>query len=643
MTRSRAIRLLAPVIFSCVAITAHADRDSAFMPLYLGGNLGYLYNYTRADAGADGETTQVTGQLNMNSYIWQPWLARFGASGTVSASRSQVASGLSDTNLGSYNFNLNLFPVSRFPFSLTLLGTDDIGLGDGQDSLSNPFGVGKGYHVRFVGARQSIIGLGGDRFDTWYHDRYSVLRDRAGDYSPTTTAMQFTDRGQTERTVGASYKGRIRNNNFDLTGARQEYENSAFDSTNISDSVAMTHHYIPSSSNYYVKTLASMNNVENRLTRSNCPTNSLSCGYAGGPYFSQAKTNESQVSSFFYWRPEYRPYALTASLRLHRREVDSEGNKLITQQDRQVDGFGNLAGNYEITRRLRFTGALGFSGLDTERGNTVSSTQNASLQYQSDPIFFREFNYSYYGDVTAGNRTAAEYDTIQFSETMGLGAGHRVSRRWATGNRATLRVNVQQSVRESLGMYDVEDKTLSDLRLGSKDFAYDGTNTTINHVASMTWTDDIRAGGSSLAQLSMIDTRGLEDELESQLVNLQLSHTIPMTRQSSFSANGSLQSSRRVTSESVEKPFIDEFLTTASGRLSYQHERLFGIYKLNFRTKLDAYTSVNRSGGDRMQADWENRLGYAIGKLNASMMYRHIFSDSGLGVYTMLLHLNRSF
>jgi len=84
-------------------------------------------------------------------------------------------------------------------------------------------------------------------------------------------------------------------------------------------------------------------------------------------------------------------------------------------------------------------------------------------------------------------------------------------------------------------------------------------------------------------------------------------------------------------------------LTTLTGRLSYQHGRLFGIYRLKFNTKLDLSSTANRDGGDRKQAEWESRATYAVGMLNTALVARVVESDSGLGSRVVVFQANRSF
>lgn len=149
--------------------------------------------------------------------------------------------------------------------------------------------------------------------------------------------------------------------------------------------------------------------------------------------------------------------------------------------------------------------------------------------------------------------------------------------------------------------------------------------------------------GQFYSQLTALDTRNIDDDTEMQIINLQVSRTLPMTRLSQWGMHLSGQSSRRRSPGDDDERFIDGFLTTINGRLNYQHARMFGIYRLKFRTRVDVTSTANRNGGDRRQADWQGNLGYKVGKLSTALIGRWVFSDSGMDNKIVYLQLNRSF
>jgi len=340
-----------------------------------------------------------------------------------------------------------------------------------------------------------------------------------------------------------------------------------------------------------------------------------------GQYVSSAKTNVEQLSSFFYWRPVYKPYTFTGAVRVHQRDQDNELDSLDANQ---LGVNGNISANYQVTRRFRMTASGSGSMLETESASNSGSTQNLLALYQADRIFYRGMSYSWYANGGIGNKIAAQLEDTTLTQNFSLGAGHNVHKRWVTGNRSRLRANAGQSVREYFATQD------------------NGSVFSLSHTASLTYSEQL-SRGSSYAQITAMDAHSFGDDLQTQLINFQLSRSLPVNRLSSWTGNMSAQSTRRITPRSADQSFFNEFLTTTSGRIGYKHSRIFGIYKLKFATKLDLSGTQNRTGGDRKQLDWESRFGYGIGKLNTALILRWVESDSGLGTQSLIFQLNRSF
>ncbi|MDH5257496.1 MAG: hypothetical protein OEX07_05795, partial [Gammaproteobacteria bacterium] len=353
-------------------------------------------------------------------------------------------------------------------------------------------------------------------------------------------------------------------------------------------------------------------------------------------------TRTNQVSSFMYWRPEYKPYTLTGGIRAYRRDAKDDAADLQNTLQQGVNA--NLAGNYKINRRLRMTAsASGFGLYNSGQSDyvNVTASQNVLLNYRADNIIYREFQYSWNASGGATNQMGFKNPDEEalglpfeasnrhnfsktYSQVYSAGAGHNLSRSWVTGNRSSLRLHLNQSGREYI---QTKGKRNS---LG------------ISHSASINWNEALKKG-KFYSQLTMMDTRNIDESTESQLINFQASRIVPINRLSQWGSHLSAQSSRRYSSADDESSFWDGFLTTVNGRLNYQHARMFGIYKLKFRTKIDYNSTANRKGGDRQQADWESRLGYNIGKLSTALIGRKVWSDSGLGTGVIIFQVNRSF
>jgi len=112
------------ILVVCVAASMLGISGSTYalfgkyLPLKLSGTLTYQYGYITSGVNAESETTSLTGTINANGYIWQPWFATTSAALNLGVSNTETTSSSSDSTSTSGSFNLGVFPRSRFPFSL---------------------------------------------------------------------------------------------------------------------------------------------------------------------------------------------------------------------------------------------------------------------------------------------------------------------------------------------------------------------------------------------------------------------------------------------------------------------------------------------------------------------------------------------
>ncbi len=581
---------------SLVCLSAFASNATAalFYTPKIYGNIGFHFTGTRAGGGSESNAAYTTISANANSFLWRPWFATYDLGATASKLKSYSGASSNSVNLLYTHLNFSLLPKSRFPFRLSASYGNDV---DSWGVKSfNWLDVGDKQSLYF-NARQSYITRKGDRFDAWYTQR----------------ARNYFDAELDDKTVGAKIKTRGKHQNTYANASYQKRQNSltSLETSNVIGSV--THNYFPSSE-YYVKTIVSTTHYEDNSFVDNTSL------------FDDRATDRNQLSSFMYWRPEYRPYTATAGLRLYRR-----GTSAVDFADSNQLGLdANVAGNYTINRRLRATFAASAAVLftkvsDEDRTDSENLSTSLLLNYRSDRKIVKEFIYYWYASGGVGGLVNAQFDETDFSQTLNIGAGHRAHRVWVTGNRSSLRLNLNQSAREFL-RYDPLDTGLN-----------------VSHSVTVTWNNDLRKG-RFYSQLSMLDSHIIDDvNSNSQIVNFQFSRVVPVTRLSQWGAHISVQASRNHSENDVSESFLNEFMSTGSGRLDYQHARLFGIYKLKFRAKLDVATTGILDSEDRRQADAELRLGYNIGKLSTALIGRGVINNTDLSMGVIVMQLNRSF
>lgn len=587
-------KFLLHISLVCMSVAASNATAAILYTPKIYGNLGFHYTGTRTDEGSETNTSYTTLSANANSFLWRPWFATYDVGATASNLNSDSGSESNNVNLLYTHLDFSLLPKSRFPFRFTMNYGNDV---DSWGVSSFDWLDVGNKQTLYMNARQSYITRKGDRIDAWVTQR----------------ERNYFDAELKDRTFGAKIKTRGQKQNFYANGTYQTRSNSLtnLETTNVVGS--LTHNYFPTNE-FYIKTLVSTTHYED---------NSL---IDQTSVFDNRVTDRNQLSTFMYWRPEYRPYTATGGLRVYRRGTSA----LDFTDSTQVGVDANLAGNYTINRRLRATATASSTYLhtrssDTDKTDSGNINVGAFLNYRSDRIMLRDFVYYYYASGGVGNQVNVQFEDSEYSQTFNVGAGHTAHRVWTTGNRSTFRINLTQAAREFV-RYEPLDTGLN-----------------VTHSATATWNSDLRSG-RFYSQLSVLDSHIIDNlNSNSQIVNYQLSRVIPINRLSQWGAHISVQSSRFRSETDVSGDFFDEFVTTGTGRLNYQHARLFGIYKLKFRARLDLATTGNLEREDRRQADAEARLGYNIGKLSTALIGRGVINNTGLSMGVIVFQLNRSF
>jgi hypothetical protein len=173
---------------------------------------------------------------------------------------------------------------------------------------------------------------------------------------------------------------------------------------------------------------------------------------------------------------------------------------------------------------------------------------------------------------------------------------------------------------------------------------------TLLQTIAATW-NTAKDGRSGLARASYSDSMELGgSESRFQLVNFQLSGNFNFDRSQSLGGDLTLQ---RVAQRSGDLQQPDGLglrtsSTGASGEITYRQQRLFGIPRLRFSSRLKLAQDVLKQAGtfttipDRETRLWENRLDWRVGRLDTQLMFR-ISEVDGKRRNFLMLRVQRSF
>jgi len=639
----KAVRLTVWVL-SLFVTTATADIS----PWRMGGNLEYNYRQSATQPGnASSYDNRLLGGLDIGGYFWQPWIATADAGATASLGKTHTSGGThSEADLLTGRFNFNLFPGGFLPIAYTYQSSDNVV--DWANTQNSFLQLGERYRSRYQSARIGMVFPQGDRIEGYWQNN-----NRGADKA---------DMGRNIDDVwGLKAQLRADGLNFYATGTEQLGTQSITGDRQTSRNLVANIGLYPGS-DFYLNTLVTFVGVE-RTDGKNRPAGTIAP--SNGSFASNSDTATRQMASYFYWRPEYKPYALTGGARLHQRSMSTsfaiteiikdtqdpsvpQWAKFINADlvNEQYDIAANMAADYQFTPRTRFyvttdlsnansstsceytnskllsnEALVGVRGCSETFNNSWGSTGTGALIHQSDKYVYNGIGWYWYTDASATLRLLAQYQARDLQEGVGAGLTHTGYYNRTTGNRGNVRMSATQGVRQQFAFSSPEHDRLN-----------------LAHTISVSW-NNTEDELNSFVQAVVSDNRELGFDRNTQLVNFQYSNTLALTRVSSFGGHVSAQSSRRY------EPTLGStgFLTTASARISYNHSRMFGVFRLRFGTRSDISWVESQFGGMHRQIDWQNDLDYNIGRLSTALIYRVLYNEAAQTTQLVLFKLSRNF
>lgn len=549
-------------------------------PIRWGGNTAVDLRLS----GAQGQPRQTelveSVNLRANTYLWQPWIAQVSGElnlltwqqhqGGDSQGGPGAIGGAMKTTTVTGGGQLALVPASRFPFSASFNTSDSRTSGE---LATSP------YTSR----------------------RYEVTQSYSPPQSGSSYRLTYNRSDLTSAASGTdSAKALIADMNFG-SGANSvhingsAYANTAGNSGNSSsiNTINATHSYRPNSEL----------SLENLANYSSNQYNIANSGAA-----SDLRWRFLQLNSFATWRPaDNTPLLVTGGARLYQNSAGSNG---VTSDSRTISA------NTAATYTLRPNTTLNAGGVVTHTSNGVVSnvftSQTAGINHTGDTIKFGEYFYTWNTGANLGNQTGGESSGRNIDAQI----GHRVNRNIALGDGSVVSMDASQN-------YSI---------LRSTQFS---TSQSLLNSAGASWSRTLGEGATTLLSLTASDshTTGYTEQ-HFQMINMQASGQLMFSRESSASANLSLQFTRQTMSSvfltQTDSTPAGNSGTSLSGNLSYQHTRAFGLPRLRYYAllNLNGQNAQTRLQGnidapvERVNWDFEQRLDYDIGRLEARLSLR---------------------
>jgi hypothetical protein len=510
-------------------------------------------------------------ETRASTYFWQPWFAQL--SGGLGVLGSHVHSGAAtgasgpmgadaDSTALTGHGTLSVFPMSRFPFQARLERTDSRTSGElaSADFTTTRMGVRQDYRPEAGGTSYSLsrdrsvlesASFGRDTLDVWE----ARMTRQSGPQNLDVSA----DRSRNSRSAdGESQLGRV--------SARHSYREGSVLS---------------------VESLASAHSNEFRENGLVVPA--------------ERRTRLVQLHSLASWRPEERsPWFVTGGMRLFRTEVEDAG---MQSETRTLSG--NLGVNYQLSRKTTLSGIASLTEVSTPARRDVIGTQGLGATHIPDIIPLGAYLYG--RNVSAG-LTRESGGPQGERRTTNAQFGHNLTRNFALQSRATVSLNLAQSVS------------------ATDDSPGEGSETLL-HSGGVSWSASPSGRSSAYASLTAADSRRTgAGEGRFQLVNLQATGQFQFSRHALGSANFTTQATRATHPAAPG----DGFDVTSTGNLAFQHARAFGVPGLRYFAIYSANESqlASRQLGDlnappeQASQSLEQRLEYSIGRLETRLLAR---------------------
>ncbi len=568
-------------------------------PVEVSGSVGYSYRWLSGTSNADSTSYQWLANTHASSYLWQPWLATVEGGITFARDTTEFSGGSSasmadgglvnnEATIVTGEFNLNVLPQSKAPFGLRYLASNSR-IDATRISSAPVMFTDIEFDTTRLELRQSYLNDQNDRFMVRY-DSSSWSSASDGSYDDVLLGAEADVRRGKQNVLVKLSQGTT-----DHSLSKLRNESVIFD---------LSHFYLPSPS-FRIDNKASYYTFDRSFR-----VTSASSTYGS------STTDIMQASSFFFWRPDARPWSMSGGVRVY----DLQGNAPVASSDSlSVSASGGFF--YQLSRKWRFDASAAFTNTQSNGSETQLARQQAGLLYQSDLYEKSGFIYRWFATGSLDNQSGEE--TARQTVTSSL--SHNGQKTWFLSEISSLNVSLGQSIN---GAYRINDEAVTLYQdhqgsLATRQYAGIGaSNARLDHTGTVAWNQAAGGGGNSTVQMTLSDSRALTDTTDQQqLVNFQVLRVQPLNRSSFLSGNLTVQYVR----QEFPQLGVGTDVATATGRVDYQHSNIFGVTNLRFLSNLFVSRAAAEAGIDR--AEWDNRLDYMIGLLDTSLSLRLIQID----------------
>lgn len=569
-------------------------------PVATNGSISYDLRANRTQGESRSLSQLVTTNLGARSYIYQPWFATVSGELGLTTARSRLSASdpsqdpfaAQERATASERFftgkaRVDLFPRSRFPFEVHFDRSDSrIGAGTASALDFRTQNVGFSQRYRPVSGAYNLS-AGFDRRQQW--------------------GTGFRD---TQDALTADFSTRWKYNELSLGGAWNQSRRRATGEQSEFRTLVGRHNYAPNPDLSLNTTVNWSQTLDDVLA-------------------APADMMVLQWSTVGLWHRDKSPLTLTGTARglvLRDGRSDRPG----------MDSLGlTLGASYELNRNTRLV-ANGSAITSSSNGSGAHSfSGSVGANWQGDSMEFKGLRYDRQAGATAGATTSNSTGgnlpdgtgaARQTQSALNAQAGHSLSHSIPFNPRSALVLNASQMLSSSANRSSTDHGGAG---------AGDGSQSshTLLHALAATW--NIAADSrSAYARASYSDSAELGGgTARFQLWNFQLSGNFEIDRNRTLSGDLTWQRVEQRSGDALDvlgAPAAAQRTGSRNvgGEITYRQQRLFGIPRLRFSSRLKLAQDVLNQPGvlatipDRETRLWENRLDWSVGRLETQVVFR---------------------
>ncbi len=394
---SKKYRISIVVLLLCFS-AEKSIADLTMAPIRYWGDVTYEHRVENYNQSENQIRQLATVNLKGNTFLWQPWFARFNAGMGLTYNRlDRETSGVSNGEIATGNAQLLMLPQSRFPLDLHFSSQDSRVTGNALGS--------KPYSNTRYGISQKYRSLDGSlNGQANYDHNLQKTEGQADDISDlfTLSLGKVVDRHQ-----------------FNFDGSREKAERRSSNINYLRNNAIVRHSYRPDSY-FSMENMASV--VETEDDTSSFINNN----------------RQLQLTSNSFWRPHDKPIYGNVGARYYA-SLNENGN--VIADSKTLNAYGGI--NYDVTRAFRVTGNVTANRTENGSSSAITSTQSMGARYNPEYMNLGKFQYNWNASANILNRSGGGGGLNGQHATGQL--GHNMLRRYTVHPGLEYSANLSQS------------------------------------------------------------------------------------------------------------------------------------------------------------------------------------------------------